>query len=205
MSIPFQDSETAKNLLRAFAGESQARNRYDFAANLCQKQELQAMAFIFQATAKQEQAHAKVFWDHLQALNGQNLPIYGAYPIEGTNRILELLRAAQHNEHEEHGSVYPSFAAIATQEGFPEAAASFRQIAAIEQLHGERFGLLADQLESGALFVSQIETGCKFPLDNGEIHCGYQYGTSNEVLPGQIAVVSVKEGLLLLIKDFPEV
>lgn len=98
MSIPFQDSETAKNLLRAFAGESQARNRYDFAANLCQKQELQAMAFIFQATAKQEQAHAKVFWDHLQALNGQNLPIYGAYPIEGTNRILELLRAAQHNE-----------------------------------------------------------------------------------------------------------
>ena len=78
MSIPFQDSETAKNLLRAFAGESQARNRYDFAANLCQKQELQAMAFIFQATAKQEQAHAKVFWDHLQALNGQNLPIYGA-------------------------------------------------------------------------------------------------------------------------------
>ena len=130
MSIPFQDSETAKNLLRAFAGESQARNRYDFAANLCQKQELQAMAFIFQATA-----------------------------IEGTNRILELLRAAQHNEHEEHGSVYPSFAAIATQEGFPEAAASFRQIAAIEQLHGERFGLLADQLESGALFVSQIETG----------------------------------------------
>ena len=157
MSIPFQDSETAKNLLRAFAGESQARNRYDFAANLCQKQELQAMAFIFQATAKQEQAHAKVFWDHLQALNGQNLPIYGAYPIEGTNRILELLRAAQHNEHEEHGSVYPSFAAIATQEGFPEAAASFRQIAAIEQLHGERFGLLADQLESGALFVSQAK------------------------------------------------
>ncbi len=115
MSIPFQDSETAKNLLRAFAGESQARNRYDFAANLCQKQELQAMAFIFQTTAKQEQAHAKVFWDHLQALNGQNLPIYGAYPIEGTNRILELLRAAQHNEHEEHGSVYPSFAANATQ------------------------------------------------------------------------------------------
>lgn len=159
MSIPFQDSETAKNLLRAFAGESQARNRYDFAANLCQKQELQAMAFIFQATAKQEQAHAKVFWDHLQALSGQNLPIYGAYPIEGTNRILELLRAAQHNEYEEHSSVYPSFAAIATQEGFPEAAASFRQIAAIEQHHGERFGLLADQLESGALFVSQIETG----------------------------------------------
>ena len=114
MSIPFQDSETAKNLLRAFAGESQARNRYDFAANLCQKQELQAMAFIFQATAKQEQAHAKVFWDHLQALNGQICP---------------------------------------------EAAASFRQIAAIEQLHGERFGLLADQLESGVLFVSQIETG----------------------------------------------
>lgn len=150
MSIPFQDSETAKNLLRAFAGESQARNRYDFAANLCQKQELQAMAFIFQATAKQEQAHAKVFWDHLQALNGQNLPIYGAYPIEGTNRILELLRAAQHNEHEEHGSVYPSFAAIATQEGFPEAAASFRQIAAIEQLHGgQRIGAQIVSQRSG--------------------------------------------------------
>ena len=79
--------------------------------------------------------------------------------LNESDSYLELLRAAQHNEHEEHGSVYPSFAAIATQEGFPEAAASFRQIAAIEQLHGERFGLLADQLESGALFVSQIETG----------------------------------------------
>ena len=177
MSIPFQDSETAKNLLRAFAGESQARNRYEFAANLCQKQELQAMAFIFQATAKQEQAHAKVFWDHLQALNGQNLPIYGAYPIEGTNRILELLRAAQHNEHEEHGSVYPSFAAI-------------------EQLHGERFGLLADQLESGALFVSQIETGWMC------LNCGH---TQNSLeAPKQCPVCNHGQGWFIRLELAPE-
>ena len=195
MSIPFQDSETAKNLLRAFAGESQARNRYDFAANLCQKQELQAMAFIFQATAKQEQAHAKVFWDHLQALSGQNLPIYGAYPIEGTNRILELLRAAQHNEYEEHSSVYPSFAAIATQEGFPEAAASFRQIAAIEQHHGERFGLLADQLESGALFVSQIETGWMC------LNCGH---TQNSLeAPKQCPVCNHSQGWFIRLELAP--
>ena len=167
MSIPFQASETAKNLLRAFAGESQAQNRYEFAANLCQKQELQAMAFIFRFTAKQEQAHAKVFWDHLQALNGQNLPIYGAYPIEGTNRILELLRAAQHNEYEEHDPVYKTFGDVAQQEGFSAVAASFHKIAEIEQAHGNRFGRLADLLEQGKLFVSDVQ--CAWMC----LNCGY--------------------------------
>ena len=159
MSIAFEKSETHRNLLRAFAGESQARNRYTFAAGLAKKQNLQVIEQVFLFTADQERAHAKVYYDLLESLSGKNIQIDGTYPVDIFPGVLEHLRAAQHNEHEEHGSVYPSFAAIATQEGFPEAAASFRQIAAIEQLHGERFGLLADQLESGALFVSQIETG----------------------------------------------
>ena len=70
---------------------------------------------------------------------------------------------------------------------------------------GKRALLVDDYSEMELVGAEPVETGCKFPLDNGEIHCGYQYGTSNEVLPGQTAVVSVKEGLLLLIKDFPEV
>ena len=133
MSIPFQDSETAKNLLRAFAGESQARNRYDFAANLCQKQELQAMAFIFQATAKQEQAHAKVYYNLLEKCSGQNIKVDGTYPVDIFPDILQHLRAAQHNEYQEWDHDYAGFAKIATEEGFPEIAHIFSSIADIEK------------------------------------------------------------------------
>lgn len=159
MSTDFFRSETAVNLMRAFAGESQARNRYDLAAALCQKQELQMLEFVFRFTARQEQAHAAVFWKHLQAMNGETLAVEGTYPVEGTNSVQELLRSARHNEYEEHGTVYPAFADTAAQEGFPEAAASFRQIAAVERLHGDRFGMLAEQMEQGSLFVSNVKTG----------------------------------------------
>ena len=155
----FAASQTRENLMRAFAGESQARSRYTIAAGIAHKSGLAVIQGLFLFTAEQEKTHAKQFYRQLHDLSGQTVRVDGTYPVDIYPSALEHLRAAQHNEHEEHGSVYPSFAAIATQEGFPEAAASFRQIAAIEQLHGERFGLLADQLESGALFVSQIETG----------------------------------------------
>lgn len=159
MPTDLQHSETAKNLMRAFAGESQARNRYDMAAGICRKQELQVLEFVFQFTAKQEQAHAKVFWKHLRELNGQTLTVDGGYPVEVTNDVTELLRAAQHDEYEENSPVYPTFADIAQREGFPEVAASFQKIAAIEGIHGERFGLFAQQLEAGTLFVSDVKTG----------------------------------------------
>lgn len=159
MPTEFMHSETACNLLRAFAGESQARNRYDIAAGVCRKQDLQILQFVFQFTAKQEQAHAKVFWKHLKELNGQNLAIDGTYPIEVSNSVPELLRAAQHDEYEENSPVYPAFGETAAREGFPQVANTFRQIAAIERIHGDRFGLLAQQLEAGTLFVSDVKTG----------------------------------------------
>ena len=82
MSIAFEKSETHRNLLRAFAGESQARNRYTFAAGLAKKQNLQVIEQVFLFTADQERAHAKVFYNYLQSLSGQNIAIDGAYPID---------------------------------------------------------------------------------------------------------------------------
>lgn len=167
MPMDLKNSETARNLMRAFAGESQARNRYDMAASVCRKQGLPVLEYVFQFTAKQEQSHAKVFRDHMQALNGQTVEIDGGYPVACTNSAVELLRFAQHNEYEEHEPVYPAFAEIAEKEGFPAVAASFRKIAAIERLHGDRFGYFADQLEEGTLFVSDVKTGWMC------LNCGY--------------------------------
>ena len=119
MSIPFQDSETAKNLLRAFAGESQAGTAMTLPPTSARSRNYRRWPLSSKPQPSRNRPTPRFSGTICKPLNGQNLPIYGAYPIEGTNRILELLRAAQHNEHEEHGSVYPSFAAIATQEGFP--------------------------------------------------------------------------------------
>lgn len=159
MSTDMQHSETARALIRAFAGECQARARYEMAAAVCRKQNLQVLEFAFQFTARQERAHAKIFWKHLGELNGQTVGIDGTYPVEVTNSVSELLRFAQHDEYEEHSLVYPAFAKTAERERFPAVAASFRQIAAIERIHGDRFGLLAEQLETGTLFVSDVKTG----------------------------------------------
>lgn len=159
MPTDLQHSETARALMRAFAGECQARNRYELAAAVCRKQNLQVLEFAFRLTARQEQAHARIFWKHLAELKGQSVTVDGAYPVEVSNDVAELLRFAQHDEYEEHDPVYPAFAGIAAEEGFPAVAASFRQIAAIERIHGERFGLLAEQLTAGTLFVSHVKTG----------------------------------------------
>lgn len=159
MPTGLQNSETAQALMRAFAGESQARNRYDLAASVCRKQGLPVLELVFQFTAKQEQSHAKVFYKHLKELNGQTVSIDGTYPVEGTDNVAELLRSAQHNEFEEQDPVYPAFAEIAAREGFSAVASSFRQISAIEGVHARRFRAFAEHVEAGTLFVSDVETG----------------------------------------------
>ena len=159
MSNPFQNSETKKNLMRAFAGESQARNRYDFAAGLCQKQGLAVVEAVFRFTAQQEREHAEIFYQHLQELSGENIAFDAAYPVDLSSDVAQLLRMAEHNEYEERDSVYQSFEETARQEGFPAVASSFRQIARIEGLHGQRFGKLAELLEEGKLFVSDVSCG----------------------------------------------
>ena len=154
MSIAFEKSETHRNLLRAFAGESQARNRYTFAAGLAKKQNLQVIEQVFLFTADQERAHAKVFYNYLQSLSGQNIAIDGAYPIDLYPTTLEHLRAAQHNEYQEWEHDYAGFAKIAMEEGFAEIGKTFEMIAAVEKTHGDRFGRFADLVENDGLFRS---------------------------------------------------
>lgn len=171
MSVKFCDSETKADLMRAFAGESQARNRYVFSADLCKKEHLHVIEQVFRFTAAQEQQHAKIFYDHLQELNGHTIVIDAGYPVDNYKDVDKLLRAAQHNEYEEHDDVYHHFGEVAASEGFAKVAASFQKIAQIEKAHGDRFGRLAQLLEDGKLFVSDVETGWMC-LKCGYIHQG---------------------------------
>ena len=151
MSIAFEQSETRLNLLRAFAGESQARNRYTFAAGLAKKKNLQVIEGIFTFTANQERAHAKVFYNLLQSVSGENLRIDGTYPVELYPELLQHLRSAQHNEYQEWDHDYKGFAKAAKEEGFEEISHTFSMISEIEKTHGDRFGQFAQLLNGGGL------------------------------------------------------
>lgn len=167
----FKDSETRANLMRAFAGESQARNRYTIAAGQARDEKLYVVEAVFRFTAEQEKEHAEVFYKHLSEAAGENIAIDGAYPVDIAKDVASLLRMAQHNEYEEHGDVYPAFAKKANEEGFPAIADSFSQIAEIEKVHGNRFGQFAKWLEEGKLFVSDAETAWMC-LECGNIYRG---------------------------------
>ena len=169
MPTNFKDSETRKNLMRAFAGESQARNRYTFAAELAKKQNMHAVAEVFLFTANQEKEHAEIFYKHLSESNGESVVIDAAYPVEVYNDMQQVLLAAQHDEYAEHGDIYPAFAQTATEEGFPAIAASFGMIAAIEKIHGDRFGKFLKYLQDNQLYVADAQTGW-ICLNCGHIH-----------------------------------
>ncbi len=153
----FKESQTKTNLMRAFAGESQARNRYTFAAEIAKKQGLYVIEAVFKYTADQELAHANVFMKHLSELNGETVEIDGGYPVEVTNSVIELLENAVHNETEEYEDVYKSFGEIAEQEGIMDVAGSFKDIANIENEHAKRFKLFAELLKQNKLFVADAE------------------------------------------------
>lgn len=156
--MDFKNSETKKNLMRAFAGESQARNRYTIAAGQAREEKLYVIEAVFRFTAEQEKEHAEVFYKYLDKAAGENIAIDGTYPVDISKDASALLRMAQHNEYEEHDDVYRNFAGKAEEEGFPEIADSFRQIAEIEKIHGNRFGQFAEWLEKGELFAANVET-----------------------------------------------
>ena len=163
----FNLSATKDNLMKAFAGESMARNRYTFSAELARKQSLHVIEAVFTYTANQEKEHAEIFYQHLTELAGQELNVNGDYPIDITNDVVQLLRYAQHHEYAEHSPIYKEFGDTATNEGFTQVATSFKLIAEIEKPHGDRFGMLADLLESGKLFVS--DTVCDWVC----LNCGH--------------------------------
>lgn len=155
--MDFSKSITKDNLMRAFAGESQARNRYTFAAAQAQKSGLHVISAIFAFTASQEKEHAEIFYGHLREMAGSTISVDGGYPVDISDSVAELLARAQHNEYEEHDSVYKSFGETARQEGFDRIAAAFQQIAGIEKIHGDRFGRYARLIQEGKLFVSDVE------------------------------------------------
>ena len=169
MAVEFENSVTKDNLMRAFAGESQARNRYTFAASQAQKNGLHVISAVFAFTASQEKEHAEIFYHHLREMAGKNIFIDGGYPIDLSDDLSELLSMAQHNEYEEHDEVYKSFGEKAKEEGYQQIAASFFRIAEIEKVHGDRFGKYAQLLKEGRLFVSDVEEEWLC------LNCGYVY------------------------------
>lgn len=171
--MEFRNSVTKDNLMRAFAGESQARNRYTIAAGCAREEKLYVVEAVFRFTAEQEKEHAEVFYKYLSEMSGENIAIDGAYPVDISNDAAKLLRMAQHNEYEEHDDVYQNFAKKAEEEGFSHIAASFKQIAEIEKIHGNRFGQFAEWLEQGKLFAADVETAWMC-MECGHIYRGTQ-------------------------------
>ena len=161
-------TKTEKNLLAAFAGESQARNRYSYAAGQARKEGLQQVALVFEETANQEKEHAKRFFSFLE---GGEVEIAAAYPAGKTGTTAENLKAAADGERFEHTSLYPGFAKTAEEEGFPAVAAVARAISIAEKQHERRYrGLLAG-VEAGKVFKKDkaIVWRC---LNCGYIHEG---------------------------------
>ncbi len=170
--MEFAKSQTRENLMRAFAGESQARNRYTFAASAARSAGLYWAERVFRFTADQEKEHAVLFMKHLADCAGETIQIDGGYPVESLTWPPEkLLRSAQHNEYEEAQDVYPQFGRTARDEGFLAVASTFEMIAEIERTHGDRFGQLAQRLEEGKLFKSD-EPVAWLCLNCGHVHIG---------------------------------
>jgi rubrerythrin len=142
-------TRTEQNLLKSFAGESQARMRYDYFASVAKKEGLEQMAAIFTETALNEKEHAKRMF---QFLEGGMLEVTASYPAGSIGSTLENLKAAAEGEHEEWTDLYPEFAKVAKEEGFLEIAQMYTFIAAVEKAHEARYKKLYDNLESGMVF-----------------------------------------------------
>ena len=142
-------SETEKNLLKAFAGESQARNRYTFFASVAKKEGFKQIAGIFLETADNEKEHAEVFFKHLE---GGEVEITAKYPAGKIGTTSENLLAAAEEEKAEWGKIYPEFEETARKEGFELIAKSFKEIAEVEEQHEKRYRKLLENVNSGRVF-----------------------------------------------------
>ncbi|MDD5945345.1 MAG: rubrerythrin family protein [Clostridia bacterium] len=162
-------TKTEENLMRAFAGESQARNRYTFAAGTAKENRLYAAAELFLFTAGQEKEHAEIFYGFLKEGGSPTVYMDGGYPVDSCRDIQSLLKAASHNEYEEYNDIYKAFGETAEQEGFKGIAQTFRNIAAIEKTHSDRFAYFAKLMEENRLFVSDVDTGFVC------LNCGHVY------------------------------
>lgn len=157
-------TKTEKNLLASFAGESQARNRYNFFASVAKKEGYEQIAAIFLETAENEKEHAKRFFKFLE---GGMVEIQASFPAGVIGTTLENLKAAAAGENEEHTKLYPEAAEVAEKEGFSDIAATFRYIAKVEMEHEKRYLKLAANLEKGEVFKKDkvVRWKCR--------NCGY--------------------------------
>ena len=145
-------SDTLKNLMRAFSGETQAWARYSFAEQAARTQGYETVARLFAYTGKQEKKHAEVLWNLLRGSGTDTADADGSYPVDPADDVLPLLRRSAGHEFEEADAVYPAFARTAESEGFGPVADTFLALGEAERLHGERFRRLAQRMEQGVLF-----------------------------------------------------
>lgn len=161
-----KNSQTEKNLLKAFAGESQARNRYTYFSSQAKKEGYEQIAWLFADTADNEKEHAKRFFTFLE---GGDLEVTATFPTGPIGTTAENLKAAAAGEHLEWGTLYPDFAEVADREGFPEIAAVFRMIAIAETGHEKRYIALLKNIEEGRVF--KRDAPMKWRCRN----CGYMH------------------------------
>ncbi len=144
-----EGSQTEKNLLKSFAGESQARMRYDYFSKAAKKEGLVQISNLFAETARNEKEHAKRFFKFLE---GRPVEITATYPAGKIGTTLENLKASADGEHEEWSELYPEFAKVAEEEGFHEIAGAYKSIAIAEEAHENRYRKLYDNLDQGKVF-----------------------------------------------------
>jgi len=166
MTKSIKGTKTEKNLLKAFAGESQAKNRYEFFAKVAKKEGYEQIATIFQETALQEQEHAKRFFKFLE---GGMVEITAAFPAGIISTTVENLKSAAEGENEEWTELYPEFAEIAKEEGFPEVATAFKMIAKVEAEHEKRYLKLLQNIIEDKVFKKEEKVLWEC------INCGYVY------------------------------
>ena len=166
VTMSIKGTKTEQNLLKSFAGESQARSRYTFFASVAKKEGYEQISGVFMETAEQEKEHAKKFFKYLE---GGMVEITACYPAGVIGTTAENLQAAADGENEEWGELYPVFAKIADEEGFPQIANTFRQIAKVEAEHEARYRALLGRVAEGKVFErdEEIEWQCR--------NCGYVY------------------------------
>ncbi|HWR70565.1 MAG TPA: rubrerythrin family protein [Dehalococcoidia bacterium] len=170
MAKSVKGTKTEKNLLKAFAGESQARNRYTYYANTARKDAFEQIANVFTETAENEKEHAKVFFSYLE---GGDVEILASYPAGAVKDTKSNLAAAADGEKFEWTKLYADFAWIAKEEGFSEIARSFEQIAKVERFHESRYRKLVANVASGEVFKKRSPakwhcTNCGYVLEGTE-------------------------------------
>ncbi len=168
-------TKTAENLMKAFAGESQARNRYTYYASVAKKEGYVQIQNIFLETADNEKEHAKRFFKFLkESLEGEIVEINASFPV-GLSDTKSNLKSAAEGENEEWSDLYPEFADVADEEGFPEIATVFRKIAEVEKHHEKRYRKLLENIEENKVFEKEevVQWKCN--------NCGYIHTGKNAV------------------------